>query len=158
MPSSAASLLLNRAQTRYGRNAIVGESISSGKWIIANDLKDSPYHRELASKTKFITRNLICAPIKSLTEQRIAGAIEILNKKGGKLFSREEGELLQEVANCLSMAIENIILNQEILEISNQLNHEIDQIWKEDVQFVAKSHSGYGPCSEHKSRKCASSW
>jgi transcriptional regulator with GAF, ATPase, and Fis domain len=137
--SKCGTLLGDKEMMPPKKGTIVGESISSGKWIIANDLKDSPYHRELASKTKFITRNLICAPIKSLTEQRIAGAIEILNKKGGKLFSREEGELLQEVANCLSMAIENIILNQEILEISHQLNHEIDQIWKEDVQFVAKS-------------------
>jgi transcriptional regulator with GAF, ATPase, and Fis domain len=119
---------------------IVGKAISSGECIIKNDLEQSVYHKELASKTKFITRNLICAPIKGLADPGITGAIEVLNKKGTKPFSREEGELLQEIANCLSMAIENIIINQEILQISNQLNQAIEYIWEKDIEFIAKSH------------------
>jgi transcriptional regulator with GAF, ATPase, and Fis domain len=121
------------------QGTIVGNAISSGKWIIENDLEESNYHRELASETRFVTRNLICAPIKSLTERGITGAVEVLNKKGAALFSPEEGELLQDIANCLSMTIEHIMLNQEILQISNQLNNEIDQIWDEDIKIVAKS-------------------
>ncbi|MEN8262800.1 MAG: sigma-54-dependent Fis family transcriptional regulator [Nitrospirota bacterium] len=123
------------------QGTIVGDAISSGKWIIANDLEKSAYHIELASKTKFTTHNLICAPIKSLTELGISGAIEVLNKKGGQHFSNKEGELLQEIANYLSMATENILLNQEIIKMSNRLNSEIDKIWKEDIQFIAESRS-----------------
>jgi transcriptional regulator with GAF, ATPase, and Fis domain len=120
--------------------SVVGDAITSGKWVIANDLhKRSGYHAELASKTKFITRNLICAPIKSLTGKGISGAIEVLNKRGGESFSEEDAELLQEVANYLSMAIDNIVLNQEIVHISNQLNRRMDQLWQEDIQFIAKS-------------------
>jgi transcriptional regulator with GAF, ATPase, and Fis domain len=118
---------------------IVGEAISSEKFIIANDLEKSAYHTELESKTKFVTRNLICAPIKSLTEKGIAGAIEVLNKNGGEQFTPKDGELLQEIADYLSMALENIQLNQEILQMSNWLNREIDKIWKEDIEFIAKS-------------------
>jgi transcriptional regulator with GAF, ATPase, and Fis domain len=118
---------------------IVGDTISSGKWIIANDLEKSVYHTELASKTKFITRNLICAPIKSLTEQGIGGALEVLNKHGGEDFTNKDGETLQEIANYLSMAIENILLNQEILQISNTLNKETDKIMKKNIEFVAES-------------------
>jgi transcriptional regulator with GAF, ATPase, and Fis domain len=118
---------------------IVGDSISSGRLIIANDLEESAYHKELAAKTNFITRNLICAPIKSPTEQKFTGAIEVLNKHGAQPFTTEEGEMLQRVADCLSITIENILLNEEILEISGQLNQEVDQIWKEDTQFIAKS-------------------
>ncbi len=119
--------------------SVVGKAISSGKWIIANDLERSDYHKELKTITSFKTRNLICAPIKSLTEQGITGAIEVLNKRGNAPFSRVEGELLQEIANYLSMAIENILLNKEILQISNSLNCEIALIWKEDVEFIAES-------------------
>jgi transcriptional regulator with GAF, ATPase, and Fis domain len=118
---------------------IVGDTISSGKWIIANNLEESSYHTKLSSKTKFMTRNLICAPINSLTEQGITGAVEVLNKLGGEKFTPKDGELLQEIADYLSMALENILLNQEILQISNRLNHEIDKIWKEDIEFIAKS-------------------
>ncbi len=118
---------------------VVGEAISSAKFIISNDLEKSSYHKELVSKTKFMTRNLICAPIKSLTKKGITGAIEVLNKNGGGRFTSKDGELLQEIADYLSMALENIQLNQEILQISNWLNCEIDKIWKEDVEFIAKS-------------------
>jgi transcriptional regulator with GAF, ATPase, and Fis domain len=110
-----------------------------GKLIIANNLEKSDYHTKLAAKTKFKTRNLICAPFKSLSEQGFTGAIEALNKNGGEPFSTEEGVLLQEIANHLSMAIENILLNQEILQISNRLNREIELIWKKDVEFIANS-------------------
>jgi transcriptional regulator with GAF, ATPase, and Fis domain len=118
---------------------VVGDAISSGKWAVANDLEKSAYHTELASKTKFITRNLLCAPIKSLTDQGITGALEVLNRHGGEDFSSEDGKLLQEIADYLSMAMENILLNQEILRVSNRLNREIDRIWKEDIQFIAKN-------------------
>ncbi len=118
---------------------IVGKAISSGKWIVANDLEKSSYHKELAATTNFVTRNLICAPIKRPTGQGMTGAIEVLNKHEAKPFTDKDGELLQEIANCLSITIENIMLNQEISEISDQLNKDIDQIWKEDTQFIAKS-------------------
>jgi transcriptional regulator with GAF, ATPase, and Fis domain len=120
--------------------SVVGDAISSGRWVIANDLdKRSGYHTELESKTKFATRNLVCAPIKSLTGKGISGAIEALNKRGGQSFSEEDARLLQEVADYLSMAIDNIVLNQKILNISDRLNHRIDELWQEDIQFIAKS-------------------
>ena len=137
--SKCGTLLGEKEMIPPKKGTIVGDAISSGKWIIANDLEKSDYHRKLAQQTKFTTRNLICAPIKSLTEQGITGAIEVLNKKGAHPFSSNEAEILQEVANYLSMALENILLNREILQISDRLNQEIDQIWQEDIQFIAKS-------------------
>jgi transcriptional regulator with GAF, ATPase, and Fis domain len=122
------------------KGTVVGNAISSGKLIIQNEIDgQSGYHGEVALKTGFVTRNLICAPIKSLTEQGITGAVQVLNKHDRKDFSGEDGELLQEVANYLSMAIENILLNQEILQISSQLNREIEQLWEKDMQFIAES-------------------
>jgi transcriptional regulator with GAF, ATPase, and Fis domain len=137
--SQCGTILREKELMAPKEGTIVGDAVSSGKWVIAENLENSLYHKKLAADTNFVTHNLICAPIKSLTEQGVSGAIEVLNKKGGKPFSREEGELLQEIANCLSMAIENIMLNQEILQISDQLNREIDHIWKEDIQIIAES-------------------
>jgi transcriptional regulator with GAF, ATPase, and Fis domain len=137
--SKCGTLIEEKELTPPKEGTIVGNAISSGKWIIANDLEESDFHKKHALETDFVTRNLICAPIKSLTEKGITGAVEVLNKKGETRFSPEEGDLLQEIANCLSMTIENIMLNREILEISSQLNREIDQIWEEDIKIVAKS-------------------
>jgi transcriptional regulator with GAF, ATPase, and Fis domain len=119
---------------------IVGNAISSGKYIITNNLgTESIYHIKLEEKTRFATRNLLCTPIKSLTEKGITGAVEVLNKLNGKLFSDKDGELLQEIAHYLSMAIENILLNQEILQVSNELNSELENMWKADKKFIAES-------------------
>ncbi len=120
-------------------DTIVGRAISTGKWVIENDLQESDYHSELASKTKFVTLNLLCAPIKCRTHQGIAGAIEVLNKQKDEEFTSQDGELLMEIADYLSMALENILLNQEILQISDRLNREIDRICNEDINFIAKS-------------------
>jgi transcriptional regulator with GAF, ATPase, and Fis domain len=137
--SKCGTMLEEKELTPPKEGTIVGNAISSGDCIIANDLEESAYHKDLAKKTRFRTRNLICAPIKGLTEPVITGAIEVLNKNGGIPFTEEEGEILQAIANCLSMAIENIMINSEILQISNQLNMAIDQIWKQDVEFIARS-------------------
>jgi transcriptional regulator with GAF, ATPase, and Fis domain len=119
---------------------VVGKTISTGKWIIENELGMQPgYHTELISKTGYVTNNLICAPIKSLTQKGVIGAIEVLNKQGGEQFSKEDGAFLQKIADYLSMAIENIHLNQEILKISNKLNNEIDNIWNAEKEFIAES-------------------
>ncbi|UCD34059.1 MAG: sigma-54-dependent Fis family transcriptional regulator [Nitrospiraceae bacterium] len=120
-------------------DSIVGQAISSGRWVIANGLETSPYHADLASKTKYKTRNVLCAPIRSRTKEGVTGAIEVLNKRGGNPFTDEEGNLLQEVADHLSAALENIVLSQEILEVTGLLNHEIDRIMHNDIKIIAKS-------------------
>jgi transcriptional regulator with GAF, ATPase, and Fis domain len=119
---------------------VVGRAITSGKWIIENDLGRRPgYHADLSPATKFTTNTIACAPILSLTEHSSTGAIEVMNKTKGLLFSEEDGAILQKIAHYLSMAIENILLNQEILRISGQINDEINQIRKTETDFVAES-------------------
>jgi len=137
--SKCGTLLGYKELTPPKEGTIVGNAISEGKCIIANDLEASEYHKDLEAKTKFKTRNLICAPIKSTTQQGITGAIEVLNKHGSKPFTEEEGELLQEIANCLSITIENIMLKQEIVDISSEFNQEIEQIWKQNIEFIGES-------------------
>jgi transcriptional regulator with GAF, ATPase, and Fis domain len=122
------------------RGSVVGEAISSGECIIRNDLEHRPgFHKTLASKTKFVTRTMACAPIRSLTEQSIAGAIQVLNKQGGQSFTEDDGRRLQEVADYLAMAIENILINDEMLLISSQLNNEIRRMWPPHEDFIAES-------------------
>jgi transcriptional regulator with GAF, ATPase, and Fis domain len=122
------------------KNSIVGTAISLGRCIINNDIDlKSSYHSNIASRTKFITRNLICAPIKSLSGHGITGAIEVLNKKGEEKFSKKDKDVLMEVASYLSMAIENILINQEILQISNLLSCELDKMHQYDTGFIANS-------------------
>ncbi len=120
--------------------SVVGSAISSGQCITKNDIDSQyGYQADVASKTKFITRNLICAPIRSLSGHGITGAIEVLNKTGRKKFSKEDENHLLEIASYLSMALENIVLNQEILQISNILSRELDITQGYDADFSANS-------------------
>lgn len=124
------------------KGSIAGETISSGKGIIKNDLdKSEGYHSQVDAKTGFVTRNIVCYPIRNLTGYSVTGAIQILNKKSGS-FTKENMDLLGEVANYLSTSIESILLNQEILRISSQLNNEYERFDKGyllDTPFIAES-------------------
>ncbi|MBF0469228.1 MAG: sigma-54-dependent Fis family transcriptional regulator [Desulfamplus sp.] len=125
------------------KGSIAGEVISTGNPIIRNDLhKSTGFHRQVDAQTGFVTRNTVCVPIKSLAGYGVTGAIQILNKKNGGVFCLHDLNMLEQVSHFLSMSIESIILNQEIIRISSQLNIEVDRFDKEyflDTPFIAES-------------------
>jgi transcriptional regulator with GAF, ATPase, and Fis domain len=115
--------------------SIVGKVISSGKSCIENDLKSHPgFHMDMDEQTGFISRNMLCAPIKSISGNSVAGAVEILNKINGGSFNEEDLKQLEEVAQFLSISIESIVLNQEILRIAGYLNKEVDRLEQASVR------------------------
>ncbi|MEW5802860.1 MAG: sigma 54-interacting transcriptional regulator [bacterium] len=123
--------------------SVVGRAMSTGQCIIEHDLdKRRGFHTEVDARTGFVTHSLICVPIKSLTGRGAAGAVEVLNKMGGKRFTSEDEVQLQEVAHFLSASIESILLSREILRISNQLNCEVERFEKNyfrDIPFIVES-------------------
>ncbi|MGV1100184.1 sigma 54-interacting transcriptional regulator [Thiovibrio sp. JS02] len=112
------------------KGSVVGRVISSGASVIENNLSGQKgFHAQVGEETGFVTRNMVCAPIKSLTGHGVTGAIQVLNKEGaGQGFGPEDLMLLEEVADYLSISIESIILNQEILRISKQVNREVEEL------------------------------
>jgi transcriptional regulator with GAF, ATPase, and Fis domain len=123
--------------------SIAGQVITGGRSVVENDLDQRPgYHRKVQEETGFESRNMVCVPIKSVTGHGITGAIQVLNKKNRLPFSDDDRELLEEVANYLSISIESISLNQEILRISEQLNREVKRFERGfflDRLFIAES-------------------
>lgn len=117
------------------KGSIVGEVITSGRGVVANDLDQrTGYHVQAEELTDYATRTMVCAPIENLTAHGVAGAIQILNKKSKHGFDNTDLSLLLEVAKYLSTFIESIILNQEILRLSKQLNTEVSQLDRHLVQ------------------------
>lgn len=115
------------------KGSIVGEVITSGHGIVANDLDRRPgYHARSDEVTDFATRTMVCVPIENM--KGVAGAIQVLNKKSGRGFDNTDLYLLQEVARYLSNFIETIILNQEVLRLSRQLNSEVSKLDRHLVQ------------------------
>ena len=119
------------------KGSIVGEVITSGRGVIINDLDIRPgYHIQAGEMTDFPTRTTVCVPIENLTVHGAVGAIQILNKKSDSGFDATDLDLLQEVARYLSTFIESIIVNQEILRLSRQLNTEMSEL---DRHFVKRT-------------------
>ncbi|MCP4106339.1 MAG: sigma-54-dependent Fis family transcriptional regulator [Desulfobacteraceae bacterium] len=125
--------------------SIVGRVISTGKAIIAEDLdKRTGYHTRVDAETGFVTRNMVCAPIISVTGHGVTGAIQVLNRRGETSFTEEDKVLLEDISNHLSASIESIMLTQEILRISGQLNREVERFDKgflRETPFIAESPS-----------------
>lgn len=125
--------------------SIAGQVISTGTPVVRNDLNvQKGYHKEVDAGTGFVSRNTVCAPIKSVTGQRVIGAIQVLNKISGSDFTDADLGLLSEVAYWLSQAIENIVINQEILSFSVELNREVDRLERgffQGSRFVAESQA-----------------
>jgi transcriptional regulator with GAF, ATPase, and Fis domain len=123
--------------------SLVGRVISTGMSLIENNLTTSRgFHEHMAEQTGFISRNMLCSPIISMTGNGVSGAVQILNKNNGGDFDDEDLLQLEEVAHYLSISIESIVLNQEILRIAGYLNQEVDRLDQDSVRgtlFVAES-------------------
>lgn len=114
--------------------SIVGQTISTGRSVLINDLMaQEGFHQFTAEQTGFTCRNMLCAPIVSTSDNRILGAVQLLNTTSGRAFSQNDLDQLEEIAHFLSMAIESIVLNREILHIAGTLDREVDRLEQNSV-------------------------
>ena len=123
--------------------SIVGGVIRSGESRIENTLSfQSGFHVYAAELTGFKCRNMLCSPIRSLSGNGVIGAVQLLNKLGNNVFDFADLQQLEEVAHYLSISIESIVLNQEILRIAGYLDNEVERLTNISVRntsLVAES-------------------
>lgn len=128
--------------------SLVGKVIRSGKSLIENTLASSSgFHEDIAERTGFVSRNMLCCPIKSMTGNGVSGAVQLLNKNGNDPFTESDLQQLEEVAHYLSISIESIVLNQEIIRIADHLDKEVGRLNQDTVNgtvFIAESDSMRG--------------
>jgi GAF domain-containing protein len=127
----------------------IGRSASTGLCVIANDLaeKNQGFHAQSDHNTGFVTESLICVPIKSQLDGTISGVIQMLNKNEGQNFTDKDEILLTKITNYLSMVIDNIIINKQILEATNKVKSELERI-----QRARRNYSETQPSAGHWSR------
>jgi len=100
-------------------NSIVGEVIASGKPVVNSDLQSrAGAHRTIDTTTGFVTREIVCVPIRSTDGSKVTGAIEVLNKKGGGRFTEEDQDFLAEVGQHFQGVMESIFLGQEAVSMT----------------------------------------
>jgi signal transduction histidine kinase len=98
----------------------VGEGIAgcvaqTGEALIISDAhKDSRFYRMVDSRTGFNTRSILCVPMKS--KGQIVGVLEVLNKRGDRLFTERDLEMLAILGNLIAVALDNARLYTRLRE------------------------------------------
>ncbi|MEK7433952.1 MAG: DUF4388 domain-containing protein [Cyanobacteriota bacterium] len=87
--------------------------------IVPDAQKDPRFNNKVDEKTTFVTRSVICVPLKR--EERVIGILQSLNKKDGGQFGNDDLAIFESLANIASIAIENAqlyeILNQRLVQL-----------------------------------------
>ena len=109
--SERGSLFLNDKQTGelYSRVAlgdhmreirilntsgIAGQAFTTGEGLTIHDAHADPrFNAEVDEQTGFVTRNILCAPIKTISGE-IIGVVQALNKEKGRFTKRDLGFLV----------------------------------------------------------------
>ena len=133
--SRVAQGLRSREIRISANEGIAGAVYQSGKAIIVNDAANDPRFDSLVDKqTGYITRNLICVPLKTVNGDTV-GSAECLNKNGGH-FTEYDLELLSDIGEVAvpalrsSRFIERMTLAREqemhFLDVVTDITSEID--------------------------------
>jgi HD-GYP domain-containing protein (c-di-GMP phosphodiesterase class II) len=105
--------MIKRARLKKGEG-IAGWVAEKGKAVVIHDVqKDKRFYRGSDIKSQFLTKNMICVPVRS--KDRIFGVLEAINKKKGT-FTDNDRDMLSALANQVAIAIENANLYQELKE------------------------------------------
>lgn len=98
---------------------IAGTVFSSGKSeIVADAYADSRFNREIDEKTGFVTRNILCVPIKNNTGA-VIGVAQALNKRGAD-FDPEDQRLLEALSLQASAALGNAHLHETLERVQRE--------------------------------------
>lgn len=103
-------------------NSIAGQVIRSGQRQVMTEMQERDgTHRNVDQETGFVTRDLLCIPVNSAYSGERIGAIQALNKKGGKTFTDDDVRLLEEIAYHLQVSIERAFVSQEVVGYAEKL-------------------------------------
>ncbi len=91
---------------------IAGSVAQTGQPVVINDCQNDPrFNREADKKSGFVTRNMVCVPVKA--RDKLLGVMQAINKKEG-LFSDDDLQDFMSLSNQVGIAIENANLYEEI--------------------------------------------
>lgn len=82
--------------------------------IIPDTSKDPRFNPQVDEHSGFRTRSILCVPM--IHRGRLTGVVQVLNKRGGGEFNRDDLEILTVLANQISTALENARLYARLNE------------------------------------------
>ena len=98
---------------------IAGHVFQNGESLIIQDpYSDSRFNRSIDEQTGFVTRNILCVPIKTVKGE-IIGVAQTLNKKKGE-FTRKDLELLEAMTTQGTLALQGAQFIERMKKIRAQ--------------------------------------
>ncbi len=96
---------------------IAGIAAERGKPVIVRDvLKDKRCSKYFKDVKGLAPKDVLCIPI--MSKKNIIGVLELVNKKNGRIFTKNEQELLLKFADQASMAIERASLYHKMANLA----------------------------------------
>ena len=94
---------------------VVGRAVSDDATQIVRDAQnDARVHQSVDAETGFITRSILCTPLR--TAQGVIGALEIINRRDGELFDEDDADILRLIAAPAALAIHSAQLAEGLIE------------------------------------------
>ncbi|MCU0498410.1 MAG: GAF domain-containing protein [Anaerolineae bacterium] len=101
--------------------------------IVDNTESDQRWQGEITKNDKFRTQSILAVPL--IAKDQIIGVLEVLNKRDGTPFVREEVELLSTFAGQAAIAIENARLFQTTESQLNKRLQELETLERIDFEL-----------------------
>ncbi len=93
---------------------IAGWVAQTGQPAVVNDVAaDSRFYRAADDRSHFVTRNMICVPVRS--KDRMLGVLQAINKRRGRFTDQDLADFTS-LAHQVAVAIENALLYAELQE------------------------------------------
>lgn len=87
---------------------IAGTVAATGECLNIPDAYSHPlFNPEVDQETGYRTRNILCMPIFSTRHQQVVAVVQLLNKRGGAAFSREDEQQFREFADSMGIILES---------------------------------------------------
>lgn len=94
-------------------SGVAGHVFTTGKGEIVHDVRKNKYFiRNIDEKTGYVTKNILCTPIRT-AKGEIIGAAQALNKKKGR-FTKDDLELLEAMTTQAAVALQSTLLVERI--------------------------------------------
>jgi len=108
-------------------SGIAGHVFTSGESVIIDDAYSDPrFNRSVDEQTGFVTKSILCVPIRTVKGQ-IIGVAQTLNKKTGK-FSRNDLALLEAMTTQGTLALQGAQFIERMKAIRNQEMEFVDVV------------------------------
>jgi putative nucleotidyltransferase with HDIG domain len=114
LESGPSSQMVNRINAAR-QSGIAGWVLQNAKSIVVNNpVKNADYYSRMDNATGFKTRSAIAVPL--IFDGRVQGVIEAMNKKDGSSFTKDDLNVLIDVANIAATTVESSRLNISLMD------------------------------------------